>query len=256
MAPCSMHASELPLTDGEHFTYRLSWGIFGKAGELHMTASKAPGAEDSHTTIVMETSTRGVIRALYPFDGRAESLYENDTGRLLQAKATTMSRTKETSAIIDLNYDTAMASYVDHLRPEKSLEVEIPDGNPADFLTTLIQTRTWDLAIGEKRDVTVLFDDEFYELQITAEEEVTIKTPWGKKRALVLIPRMVENPKGMFKRGGEVRVWLSLDGQRLPLRFEVKVKVGTAVAVLTDHGSSDPAAAEIAPSAGIATSDL
>jgi len=31
------------------------------------------------------------------------------------------------------------------------------------------------------------------------------------------------------------RVWVSADADRLPLRFEVKLKVGTAYAVLTEY---------------------
>jgi len=81
----------------------------------------------------------------------------------------------------------------------------------------------------------VLFDDEFYELVITAEAEETIKTRWGEKRTMVLVPRMETEPKGMFKRGGEVRVWVSQEEDHLPVRFEVKLKVGTGMAVLTDY---------------------
>ena len=83
--------------------------------------------------------------------------------------------------------------------------------------------------------VSVLFDDEFYELTITVDREEILKTKWGNKPALVLIPRMQGEPKGMFKKGGEIKIWVSNDELRLPLRFEVKVAVGTAMAILTDY---------------------
>ncbi len=235
-------AEELALTAGEKFSYRLSWGLFGRAGELEISARHEPASGDQRTRITMLTSTRGLIRALYPFDGRAESVYDNTSGRLLEATATTLTRTKETDASIVLDYQKAIATYTDHRHPERSLEVALPALEPVDFLTTLIQTRQWDIAVGEKRNVSVLFDDEFYDLTITAESIETIKTPWGRKETLVLIPRMEENPKGMFRKGGEVRVWVSRDEDRLPLRFEVKVAVGTALAILTDYEGSDTAA--------------
>lgn len=241
-----LQADDLALTAGEKFTYRLSWGVFGKAAELNITAAEEPGASAPRTRITMETSTRGLIRALYPFDGKAESIYDNQSGRLLEATATTMTRTKETEATIVLDYDQGKAIYTDYRRPDRSLEVELPAMEPVDFLTTLISTRQWDIEVGQKRDVSVLFDDEFYELSITAEAVETIPTRWGKKEALVLVPRMEENPKGMFKRGGEVRVWLSLDEDRLPLRFEVKVAVGTAMAILTKYEGDETAAAALA----------
>lgn len=234
-------AAPLALQDGESFTYRLSWGLFGRAGELTVTAAAEPTTTGpDRTRITTLTSTRGVIRALYAFDGSAVAVYETNSGRLLEATARTLTPARETHADIVLDYTTAEARYTDHMREERSLTVPIPEGEPADFITTLIQTRTWDLRIGDRRRVAVLFDDEFYELTITAEREETVNTPWGRKPALVLIPRMEENPKGMFRRGGEVRVWVSRDDNRLPLRFEVKLKVGTALAILTGYETRSP----------------
>ncbi len=225
----------LALRAGEQFSYRLSWGIFGRAAELTITAHAVTDAPETETRIVMATATRGLIRALYPFDGEAISYYDNASGDLLRAEASTITRTKETRATIVLDYPQAVGVYTDHLRPDRSLQVPLPTAPAADFITTMIQARHWDMAVGETREVAVLFDDEFYELTITAEGIETIKTPWGAQEALVLIPRMEENPKGMFKRGGEVRVWVARNAPRLPLRFEVKVAVGTALAVLTDY---------------------
>ncbi|MCC5024804.1 MAG: hypothetical protein J6386_19320 [Candidatus Synoicihabitans palmerolidicus] len=62
----SLHAAsppELALKKGESFTYRLSWGIFGKAAELVVSADEDPDAPELQTRITMATSTRGVIRA-------------------------------------------------------------------------------------------------------------------------------------------------------------------------------------------------
>ena len=235
-------STPLALEQGEQFTYRLSWGLFGKAAELVITADAPPpasGASD-RTRITMLTSTRGVVRALYPFDGKAESIYETSTGRLISATAETMARTKETRATMALDHETRRAVYTDHLHAERSLELELPEQNVADFITTLIQTRTWDIQLGERRAVSVLFDDEIYDLVITAEEEETIRTKWGPTKALRLVPRMEENPKGMFRKGGEVRVWVSRDERQLPLRFDVKVGVGTAMAVLTAYTEVRP----------------
>ena len=247
-AVCGLAATPLALEQGEQFTYRLSWGIFGKAAELVITADAPPpeaGMTD-RTRITMLTSTRGVVRALYPFDGKAESIYETSTGRLLSAEAETMARTKETRATMALDYGTRRAVYTDYIRPDRSVELELPAQNVADFITTLIQTRVWDINLGERREVSVLFDDEFYDLVITAEEEETIKTKWGKTKALRLVPRMEVNPKGMFRKGGEVRVWVSQDERHLPLRFDVKVAVGTAMAVLTDFVEAPGQAVEVA----------
>lgn len=59
------------------------------------------------------------------------------------------------------------------------------------------------------------------------------------------MPKMDTNPRGIFRKGGQIRVWLAQDEHRLPVRFEVKVRVGTAVGLLTSY---TPAPEETEPS--------
>ena len=55
----------------------------------------------------------------------------------------------------------------------------------------------------------------------------------GKFRTVVLEPRMDKTPpKGMFRRGSSVRIWIAQDAHRLPVKFEVEFKIGTGSATL------------------------
>ena len=94
-----------------------------------------------------------------------------------------------------------------------------------------------------------MFDDEFYELLIYAEGFDRVHTPWGDCKALVLEPKMETNPKGMFKRGGEVRVWISQDDRKLPVKFEVAMKFGTGTAYLTEYHPPEKPIAALADAA-------
>lgn len=224
------------LRPGEALTYRVGWGLIGHAGEIKISARAETAETRACVRVVTTTSTRGMIRALYSFDGDAGILFEGGTGRMLSGEASTRAGKKKTHASIVLDHEKNEAVYTDHLRAKRSAVVPIPAGPPpVDFITALIQGRVWAMSPGQTRNALVLFDDQFYPLQITAEREETIATPDGPRKALLLVPRMLENPKGMFRRGGEIHVWVSADEKRLPLRFEVKLKVGTAYAVLTDY---------------------
>ncbi len=234
----------LAITPGEKFVYRLAWGPFRKAASLEIVADRDPEARDNITRITTHTATRGLIRALYQFDGWGQFFYEPSEGKLLRATAWTETSKKKTNATITLDYDSKVASYVDHLRPQRSLDIEIPEAQAFDFLTSLIQSRNWDIGLGDEREVPVYFDDELYELVISIEKRTRINTPAGKREALLLVPRMPVEPRGMFEDGGEIRVWVSDDDLRIPLRFEVKVPVGTAMAVLTEHVPAIPPLAE------------
>ena len=224
------------LQPGEVLTYRVGWGVIGSAGEMKVVASTDMIDGQPRTRVTTSSSTRGLVRMLYSFDGEAQTFFDPRDGRLLTAQAITRSSKDKTHASISFDYEKAEASYVDHLQPERTKIMPLPPGgHPMDLITALMQTRIWVIGPGESRDVLVLFDDDFYSLRITAFREETIQTPKGPRKALHLVPTMLGKPKGMFRRGGEVHVWVSADAERLPLRFEVKLKVGTAFAVLTDY---------------------
>ena len=226
------------LHDGESYTFRVSWGPFFGAGDVNLTAAQEKNDDGSRLRITTRTSTRGVIRVLFPFDGTGDSFFDERDGRLMEARATTKARKDQTNASIRFDYDKAEAVYTDHLKPARNTTLAVPSGHFTDFITTLVQARQWNLAPGQSREVFVLFDNDFYHLNITAERIETVNTAKGKQAALLLIPRMVGKPKGMFRKGGEVRVWIADNAEHLPVRFEVKLQVGTAVALLTAHSEA------------------
>ena len=223
------------LKPGETLTYNVGWGPIGHAGEIKIVAQSEVVDGRSQLLVQTYTRTRGFIRTLLRFDGNAQTRFDPNSGRLLSAAAATVQKNKNTQASMTLDYDKREIGYVDHLEPNRSSTLPLPSGEPMDMITALIQTRSWDLELGQSHDALVMFDNVFYPLRITAEGEETISTPKGPRQALLLIPRMIGTPRGMFRKGGEVRVWVSTDRDRLPLRFEVRLKVGTAYATLSDY---------------------
>jgi hypothetical protein len=226
----------LALSPGEAFTYRVGWGIFGGAGEIKISARNETLAGLPQLRFITTTATRGFIRVIYPFNAAAESIFDPHNGRLLATHATSTAGHQLTEASMIFDYAKATASYIDRLHPERNKPaLVIPSGSPTDLITGLIQARTYALKPGDKCPALVLFDDEFYELTIVADHYEKIHTPLGDFKTLVLIPRMEKDPKGMFKRGSEVRVWISQDSRHLPVQLEVKFKFGTAIAHLTAY---------------------
>jgi hypothetical protein len=228
-------ATPLTLQPGERLTYRVSWGVFGKAGEVEVSAAAVGDQRTPLTEVKIHTASAGLVRSLYSFDGEARSLFDPTDGKLLSASATTRSKKKNTRASITLDHEADRATYVDHLDSSRSTTVSLPGTRPMDLVTSLVEARAWSLRPGDKRDISVLFDDEFYDLTLHAVRYETVRTAEGRRQALLITPRMDQKPRGLFKRGGQVRVWLDKNPPHLPIRFEVQTKAGTAVALLTDH---------------------
>lgn len=230
----AIFAAPLALSDGEQMTFRVGWGIFISAGEIKISAEK--NQEPAELAITTTTGTRGFLSNFFPFEARSVAHFDPTDGLLQRTEETSKSKRKETRQHLAFDYAKHQAEYVNEVETQKSQTLEVPSGQPMDLITCLIQTRTWDLKPGESRDALVIFDDDFYELTIHAEGYETLKTPLGRFNTLVLVPRMEKTePKGMFKRGSTVKVWISQDEQKLPVRFQVDFKFGAGVATLVNY---------------------
>jgi|UniRef100_UPI00404AD94F hypothetical protein len=229
------------LGDGEELTFRVGWGIFTGAGEIKIGADLESTDTASTLHVNTTTTTKGFLKNFFPFVAQADAYFDPHSGLLLHSTETSKSKRKETRQSLSFNYQERVASYLNEVEPEKSKDVIIPAGEPMDLITSLVQTRSWNLAPGEKQDALVIFDDDFYELTIYAEAYETLRTPLGEFKTLVLVPKMEKTePKGMFKRGSTVRVWISQDERKLPVRFEVEFKFGAGVATLVAYQASKP----------------
>ena len=238
----AMAMAQLPLRDGEAFTFKISWAILPGAGEIKVSAATDTSGPVPRLVVSTTTRTRGLARALLPFDAQADSFFDQGTGRLIALTESSEQRNKKAAHSVTFDYPAAQALYTRTQPTEQPRPLALPAGDPLDLITCLVQTRLWTLQPGQKQDALVLFDSDFYELTIHATRYEEVRTPLGTFQTLVLEPRMEKTPpKGMFKKGSTVRVWISQDERRLPVKFEVEFKIGTGVATLARY-DAPPAA--------------
>jgi len=229
----SVGAANVPLYDGEQLTYRVSWAIVPGAGDIKISGREDRSGPTPKLIVTTTTATRRLARLLLPFDAEGRSIFDLQTGKLISLEESSNQKGKQSAHTVTFNYETRKATYTGGKKPGEVRELDMPEGDPMDLMLALLQTRTWDLKPGEKRDALVLFDDDFYELTIHMARYEDVSTSLGRFRTIVLEPRMDKTPpKGMFKRGSSVRIWIAQDRLRLPVKFEVEFKIGTGTATL------------------------
>ena len=234
--PCLIGAA--PFTafrDGETFTYKVGFAIFSNAGNITIAAheQKLDGADVMRVTT--DTKSRGIVRGLYAFDNKAEVVIDKQSGRMLRVRESGADPKRATDSDISFDYATRTARFTDRVRTQRSAEISIPEGNPVDLISALVQTRDWNLKPGEQRPLLVQFGRDFYPLSIYADHYEEVSTPLGTFRTLVLIPRMEKDPKGLFKKGGEIKVWISQDASNLPVKMQLKLSFGAATLLLSNY---------------------
>lgn len=236
LAPPMLAAPFTALKDGERFRYRTSWGIFSNAGEVVIEARKIDLEGKSVFRITTHIASRGFVRGVYNFDDQGELLIEAATGRVLSASDKGISGSKQLHSETNFDYERRVARHVDIARPERNREFPIPDGDPVDLISALIQTREWTLQVGERKPALVYFGRDLYPIVITADGRETLRTLQGKVSTLRLVPTMEsEAPRGVFKRGGEIKVWVSETPSRQPVQMQLKLNFGTALLTLAEH---------------------
>ncbi|MGD1032778.1 MAG: DUF3108 domain-containing protein [Opitutaceae bacterium] len=225
------------LGDKESLTYKVAWAILPGIGEITVNAHATSGAgATALLSVVTHTETRGIARLLLPFEAKAESLFDPPTGRLLALEESSAMRSKTDSHTVTFSYADETATYSDGAHPAEKRILPMPEGLPTDLITCLVQARTWGLRPGETHDALVLFEDDFYVVTVHATGFEVVPTPMGTYMTVVLEPRMDKSPpKGMFKRGSKVKVWISQDSRHLPVQFKVDFKVGSGVATLVAY---------------------
>ena len=233
-------ASAAPYTafrDGETLLFRVSWGIFFHAGDIRIGAHREVAEGRPVFRITMVTSSRGVLRGFYPYDDRAEAVIDEATGRIVSARDVGTADDKTVSDTETLfDYTKRVATHTDKARPDRNHEFAIPAGEPVDLLSALVATREWQAQAGDKRAAVIYVGNDIYPVTLYAEGYDQVRTFQGDKRALRLVPRMdTVEPRGVFKRGGEIKVWVSQDGDRQPVKMQLKLKFGTAMLTLIEH---------------------
>jgi hypothetical protein len=111
--------------------------------------------------------------------------------------------------------------------PPKLKKDETKNGIPEcvhDPLSALYLFRESSLREGYAQNFILANDDKIKEVKALVEKQEIIQGPAGKTAAWRVTPTALMG--GLFKEGGQFRIWLSADEKKVPLQFEVKVKLG------------------------------
>ncbi len=93
-----------------------------------------------------------------------------------------------------------------------------------DPFSALYWFRLSPLQLGFTQDLMLANDDQIKEIRCKVEKLEIVNTPVGKFAAWKVNTESLMG--GLFKEGGQFKIWFSADNRKLPLQFEVKVKLG------------------------------
>lgn len=141
--------------------------------------------------------------------------------------------------IVDFDQKANLASVRTYSRKKqqwKPIEKFDTPSNVQDMVSGYYFLRTFDfskLREGQIINIDAFFDDESYDFQIRYVGKEEVKTKLGKIRSVVFSPIMPEN--GLFDGEDAIRVWISDDANKVPLKIKAEMFVGSVEIDITEY---------------------
>lgn len=207
----------VPVVAGEILTYNAQIGFFpfsaGKQVLEVVEETEISGHSVYHLKAVAETS--GIFSKLYNFKNHEESYVTKDTFRPIFY--TKKIEDRGYKANYKVCFDLAGEAII--TKNDKQKKVDVSQGIQ-DELSMLYFLRTKKLDVGKKYKFPVLIGLKTYEAILEVVRRESRKTAIGKVTTL------------MLKTSNGYKLWLTDDKSRIPVKIEVKTKIGTLTAEL------------------------
>lgn len=210
-----------------HATYRFGWSGFTAA-----TADVRLLRTNDRVMLEGNVRTVDVARTLWNFEATHIAIADAATLRPLEVKQRERARSKETSTT--LAFDAQGVSSTRGQGKSKTKRVEIP--NLFDLQTALLSVRSQPLANGTTQKLVVFPGKDPYLVTATVARRERITVPAGSFNAIALdvqLSKVAKDGKLVpYRKFKKATVWLSDDGDRLLLRAEAEVFIGSVFAEL------------------------
>lgn len=215
------------LQPGETIVFRLSYGIFTNAGETRIATTQVETDDGPRIQVDVTTESKGAIDLIHPINNHSTSLIDPATGRTLLITTAGKDGRREGRTTTVFDYDAGKIIHTDHLRPQRSAEVDLPDTPVYDVMITMLKFRAWEFTVGETIEFDATFEDDFYHLQASVVTEETVKTPAGRFEAVRISLMQLGEQKGFFRKGGKMIFWISREEKPQIVEIDFKTKFGT-----------------------------
>jgi len=230
-----------PFMPGETLQYKVEWDppwfLFFlprmEAGHLELALEEAPSYEGKPAWKVrFKANSSGTLARLTGLN--VEDVFESmtDPETLCTFSVSKRIREGKRKRDIEVRYEPERGRL--HIRetdvartPPRTTKDRFKENVPAcvrDVFAALYALRRERLQPGARKRWVLGDDDVVKEVETRVLRSETVMAPAGPASSLHV--ETVSLLGGLFKDGGEFRIWLSDDERRLPLKFQVQVKLG------------------------------
>lgn len=212
-----------------HATYTFGWsGITAATADIHFSRA------GSRATVEGKARTIDMARALWPFDAEHFATSDSATLRPLQVKQNEVERRKNIQTELTFDAHGVTAKRTDSKTGTKVRRFDIP--NLFDLQTAFLFMRSQSLTNGSAVRAVVFPGKDPYLTTVRVEGRDQIKMPAGTYNAIRCDLKLEKvgknNELKPHKKFRKATVWISDDADRILLRAEAEIFIGSIFAEL------------------------
>lgn len=218
---------------GEVLRFKMSYSGFLRAG----TAVLEVEEKDFNGKKVFYTKgtgwTSGMISWFFQVNDKYESYFDKDTIKPYLFKRKINEGGYKKHRVTSFNYKSNQAYVQDFINQKDTL---VPFVNVQDMLSSFYYLRnqdTKDLNKGDEIALDMFLDSQVYAFKLRFLGRETIRTKFGKVKAMIFRP-LVQSGR-IFKAQESVTIWISDDKNKIPLKMQASLVVGSLRAELEGY---------------------
>lgn len=224
--PASAQRS-VPFQPGERMEYAVSYGIV-PAGTMEVrVAGLETFAGRPAYHFVFEAQSNRTVSYLYELDSTEEAWF--DAAELYSLLYKRHSVENDKTRVRQYRFDQAR-----QVRIDEEGEVEPASPRAVDQLSMMYYLRLLPYKPGARFSLQNQVDPDDNPVRVEVLKTERVKVPAGTFDTYVL-KLVVKTDRGIFKKGGDNRVWVTTDPSHVPVKFTSKIGIGNFQAELTEY---------------------
>lgn len=217
-------AKTLPFNTRERFVYKAKWGGI-EAGEAVIETlpyEYVDGRPFFH--FVMTTQTSGAVDRIYKIRERQDSYVDQNFTHSVQYEKRTMGKHPR-EVVVYFDWRLKNATYVNFGEPEKSVSI-VP--GTFDPLSMFYVIRKHDLQEGASIQIPITDGKKLISTRALVKSREKIVVNERTYDTYVIVPDF-DLRKAFEKDQPDMKIWLTADDRRIPVKIESKQKIGKVV---------------------------
>jgi hypothetical protein len=218
------------LRPGETLTYDVSWSDIVTAGIAIMEIKEGTLPDGKQVLrFIVTTRSAGLVDKFYRVNDRLESVF--DPGIMQSLKLSLNASHGKKKRRRELVFDHVHNTVISTLNDDPPETIVIPD-QVQDALSSLYYLRTRnDLIVGKTIIIPVHDSGKNWSVEIQILGREKVKTQAGDFTAIKV--KTFPKYEGVFMNKGEIFIWFTDDGRRIPVLMKSTISIGSLVSTLT-----------------------